>query len=332
MRNYEQLKHLKNIRKRWYIIAIVSLVLLLIDISLLWGIQQYFPDIWEKETKILDTKVEASDEQHAISNALKNIELHSSYAILIDLEDYQTLYEKGADEKIYPASLTKVLTAVVALDAISNLQSKGEVQEKDLAGLWEENAYVVGLKAGDVLTYEQALYALILSSGADAANFLANNLAKDTPSFVEEMNKKANTLGMLQTHFTNTIGLHNDQHYTTLNEMKMMMVHALKNPVFKKMMSTLNYTIEGLASHPDGMEIKSSLLKYGGDITFEGGEIIGGKSGYTPEAQCCLISIARMDDGHMYMMISAKAGGDPVGDHNHIKDAKKVYEAIASTR
>ena len=322
------MNRLRNVRKRWWIVAIVSLVLLMIDVALLKGIAYYYPDVWEKEKKAMGFEVKASDTQLAIKEALKGIELHSKNAILIDMSDQQTLFEKNGDERIYPASLTKVLTAIVALDLKQDLQEVGTVSDQDLLGLAAANASVAGFKPGDTITYEQALYALLLPSGADAANFLGNHMSGSVENFVNSMNKKAKSLGMLNTHFNNPTGLHEDNHYTTLNDMKKMMVLGWKNPVFQEIITTFDYTIPPIMSHPEGMRVKSTLVSYGGSLQFNGGEIIGGKSGYTLEAQCCLISIAKMSDGHLYMFISTNAGGQPSTDRNHLKDAHKVYEMI----
>lgn len=325
------MQNLKQIKKRWWMVAIVSLVLLILDIALLKGITYYYPDVWEKEKETIGFEVKASDKQSAIQDALKATTLRSQYAILIDMEDQRTLYEKNADERIYPASLTKVLTAIVALDLKTDMQEQATATDQDLAGLWEANASVAGLKTGDTLSYEQALYALLLPSGADAANFIGNHMSGSVENFVIEMNTKAKALGMVNTQFANPTGLHQEEHFTTLNDMKKMMLLGWKNPVFQEVITTLDYTIPSLASHPEGLNLKSSLESYGGEgsLQFTGGRIIGGKSGYTLEAQCCLISIAKMEDGHIYMFISAKADGQPASDQYHLKDAKTMYETIA---
>lgn len=323
---------LNKYRKRWWCVAIVSLILLILNITLFQGILYYYPDAWEKEKEVIGFSVKASDEQSTITQALNDVIIHSEYALVVDMKDFQTLYEKNANERIYPASLTKVLTAIVALNLKNNMQSHSRVTEEDLSGLLEANASVAGLKVGDTLSFEDALYALILPSGGDAANFIANHMAGNITNFVEEMNKKAIALGMLDTHFVNPTGLHEDEHYTTLNDMKKMMSLGWKNPIFQDIITSLDHTIEGLVSHPQGLYLKSSLASYGSSLSFNGGEIIGGKSGYTLEAQCCLISIAKMSDGHFYLMISAKAGGQPSIDRLHLQDAKNVFETISKVR
>lgn len=323
-------KKYTHIRPRWKIIGVLLVLFLALDYALYIGIQQYYPDVWKKKPS-LHTTATPSREQKAISTALKNSTLNSPYAIVVDMQDGRTLYDKNGDQRIYPASLTKVLTALTAIDATNDLQKNATVTTGDLAHLKEEDASVAGLQPNDTLSYEQAIYAMILPSGADAANFLANHLAGNVPNFVSLMNKKASTIGMTHSHFTNTSGLHNNDLYTTLQDLKKLMIHAWNNPVLHNVLTTTQYTIANLASHPDGLHLHSTLVSYGHSLTFKGGAIVGGKSGYTPEAGCCLLSFAKMDNGHIYMLITAKAGGTPY-DHLHINDALSVYKTIAATQ
>lgn len=319
-----------KIKKRWWIIAVLSSLLLILDIALYIGIKKIYPDIWMKDHTAAETTSGLSKQQKEIQKALKKVSIKSTYGILVDLSDGSVLYDKNSTDKIYPASLTKVLTAISALDNIHDVNEKVTITKDDLKNLVEENASVAGFEVGDKVTYEQLLYALILPSGADAANALANHLNGNTKDFVADMNNKTKAMGMEHTHFVTTSGLHDKNHYTTLQDMKIMMMHAWKNPTFRKILTTLQYTIPDLKSHKEGLKLTSTLLSYTGDLSFNGGQIIGGKSGYTPEAGCCLVSIGKLKNGHLYMFISAKAPGQPNIEHYHINDAKIVYEKIAS--
>lgn len=318
---------MQKYRKRWYVLAAVAIALLLFNTGF-YIMGKYYPNVLNKgNTKLTEPDEKQLQQDERIREAIKDMELNSSYAMLINLQNQRILYEKQAEDKLYPASLTKVMSAVVALDHISDLSQSVTVEEADLAGLAEANASVAGFQVGDRITYEELLYGLILPSGGDAANILANHLFGGMDAYVKEMNDKAASIGMNATHFVNATGLHEDEHYTTLQDLKKMMDHAWINTAFQKVMTTMNYEISSIE-----LDVKSTLLMYGDTLTFEGGEIIGGKSGYTLEAECCLISIAKMEDGQLYMLLSAKAGGDPLGDHLHINDAKKLYEATARAR
>lgn len=332
----------KETQRKPYRYIIYALIILLLAADIGFFIMgKFFPNILNKGNTQLPQQEEIIIKtQNAIKAQLKDFSINSGYAILLDLEDFTPLYEKNIDKKIYPASLTKVMSAVVALDHINDLSKTVTVEEKDLEGLLEANASVAGLQAGDTLTYEDLLYALVLPSGADAANVLANHLFGSMDNYVAEMNNKAKAYGMTSTHFVNSTGLHEDDHYTTIKDLEMMMKHAWINTAFQKILTTTQYEIPSL-----DLKMKSTLLSYGSSIViqskdnesksttkslpFEGGEIIGGKSGYTLEAECCLISVAKMENGHYYMLITAKATGEPISDHHHINDAINMYECIA---
>lgn len=319
----------------------MALLLLFLDTAMYIQIKSYYPDLWKKEEEVEPVRAPALDEsQQRISQALSSLKLNSRYLMVIDLADQQVLYEKNSDKKLYPASLTKVLSAIVALDNAADLQQKVTITKKDIEGLEEAHASVAGLEVGDTLTIEDLLYALILPSGADGANALGNHLNGSVSDFVEDMNQKAVAMGMVNTHFQNATGLHDKQHYTTLQDIKKMMDHAWKNPTFRKVLTTLQYTIPSNKQHPKGLKLESTLLHYSEDLSFDGGKIIGGKSGFTPEAGYCLISVAEMDDGKQYMVISAKAqelsstkkNGEITKRYGSMTDAKSIYSTIASTR
>lgn len=288
--------------------------------------------LFAEEVVVRKKKISDPLQVDYLKKSLANLSIDSEYALLYDLETSETLYEKNANEQMFPASITKVLTAFVALDAVYDVQQLASVSENDLAHLFEDGASVAGFQMGDTLSYEQAIYAMILASGADAANFLANHISGSLENFIEEMNQKAKAIGMLNTQMSNPTGIHNDQHYTTLHDLKKMMVYAWKNPVMRKVLTSLTYQIDSLASHPNGLALQNSLLTYDSDLNFEGGVILGGKSGYTYEAECCLLSIAQLADGHQYILISGKASGIPQIDHQHVNDAKNVYASLAQAK
>ena len=325
---------MKRHKKSWYLLIAIISLLLAGDIGF-YIMGKYYPNVLNKgDTSLPQQNTEALQTQQAIKTQLNDITLNSKYAAVLDLEDCTPLYEKNIEQRIYPASITKVMSAIVALDHIDDLSKTVTVEAKDLKGLIEANASVAGLEEGDTVTYEDLLYALILPSGADAANVLANHLFGSMDAFVKEMNVKAKAYGMISTHFVNATGLHDDNHYTTIQDLEQMMKHAWINTAFQKVLTTTKYEIPST-----NIKMKSTLLQYAAadesltlkndSLAFKGGQIIGGKSGYTLEAECCLVSIAKMDNGHIYMLISAKASGEPLSDHKHINDAIHVYEEIA---
>ena len=321
---------MKNIKKRWWVLLTCILLLFIADFSMYRQIKSYYPDFMKPIEHTAFTEPFLNESQKAIQTSLSSLSLNSKYVIVVDLEDMQTLYEKKADEKIYPASITKVLTALTALDMIQDLNQTVRITKTDLDGLAEENASVAGFKVNENVTYKDLLYALILPSGADAANALANNLSGSIPSFVSEMNKTAQAIGMTSSHFENPTGLHDKNHYTTLQDLKKMMVHAWKNPVLRNILTTLTYRVPKTSQHPEGLMLENTLLFYSNNLKFKKGEIIGGKSGFTPEAGYCLLSIGKMENNHHYMVISAKAGKTDTS-YGNTEDALNIYSDIAKS-
>ena len=144
---------MRNIRKRWWLVAAAALLLLFLDVAMYIQIKEYYPDFMKQEeasTTVTGQGLDAN--QQNIKKRLKSMTLNSRYAMVIDLQDQQVLYEKNSDERLFPASLTKVLTAIVALDNMENLHKKITITEQDIEGLAEANASVAGLEAGEQLS------------------------------------------------------------------------------------------------------------------------------------------------------------------------------------
>lgn len=282
-----------------------------------------------QENREEEEKKEAvKQEELARTNRLKSMSLHSEYARLTDLHSQDVLYEKKSMNRIYPASLTKIMSAVIALESIKDMHAIEYIQGSDIYGLAAQNASVAGFFIGEQVTYEDLLYGLVLSSGADCANVLANRLYGSQEAFVTAMNKKAKELGMENTNFVNATGLHEDNHYTTLSDLEKMIAYAWKNPTFQTIFTTMEYRMAPTPQHPNGLILKSTLKNYNTSLNFTGGSIIGGKTGYTLEAQYCLASIAKMDDGSSYLFLSAKASEQPPKNNLHILDAITAFETI----
>ena len=161
---------------------------------------------------------------HAYTNI--NIELYSQYAYLYDRDTSLVYMEKKSNEKIYPASMTKILTVSLALDYITDLQEVVTIKQADFKGVVEEGATVAGLFPGEKVTYEDLLYGALLPSGADACQALARLIFGDVDHMVTAMNEKVIELGLQQTHFMNVTGLHDEKHYTTAHEMALILNHA----------------------------------------------------------------------------------------------------------
>lgn len=214
----------------------------------------------------------------------------SDYAYVIDDTNHQVLADKNGEERMYPASMTKIMTDIVAMESLSDLDQTVTITDEMLDGLREMNASVAGFQTGDTPTVKDLLYGSALPSGADASNALAFTVAGDIPSYVELMNQKAVELGMTNTHFVNTTGLHDDDHYSTVQDIAKLLQYCIQNPTFVEVFSAKTYTTGPLASAPYGLHFVSIVRNAAANANYAIDEMIGAKSGYTDEAAHCLAS------------------------------------------
>ncbi|KMY32280.1 D-Ala-D-Ala carboxypeptidase [Lysinibacillus xylanilyticus] len=256
-----------------------------------------------------------------------DVNLHSSNAILVNLDTNKILLDKGSDEIIYPASLTKIMTVLVAIENIPNLQEKILLPKSIFKNLYEENASVAGFLPNEELTAEDLLYGSMLPSGADASIGLADYIAGSESKFVKLMNEKAKQLGMKNTHFRNATGLHHPDHYTSVKDISILLQYALTNNNFRDIYTAERYSIKSTNLHPEGMTLTSRMFKNLNANENTRGEIIGGKTGYTVQAGLCLASLATIN-GEEYILVTVGANGDSRTEQFNITDALAVYRQL----
>ncbi len=244
----------------------------------------------------------------------------SKYCILVDADKNEIIAGSGYDTKIYPASLTKLLTLLVAVENVEDTKATFKFTDEILDPLIEQDASRVGFEPGEKVTIKDMLYGAILCSGADATSGLAITVAGSEKDFAAMMNEKAKELGMENTHFTNASGLYDKKHVTTCEDMAILMKAVLANKTCKKIISTETYTTSKTEEHPDGITIDSivfhNIYSYGKDPDFEIG---GGKTGYTDESGT-LIATYLEYEGKTYIAVTAKALGqdEPVLDTEYL--------------
>jgi len=210
---------------------------------------------------------------------LEQPEISAKSSIVYDLTNNKTLFEKNPHQKLPMASLTKIMTAIIAVENYK-ADDRLKVRKEDLVG---ENS--MGLSSGEVLTVEELIYGLILVSGNDAAEVLASNYSGGRLGFIKAMNNKAKSLAALDTNFTNPTGLEGDgNQYSTTFDLLVITKYAMGFPIFRKVVSTVNYTIPWSNSHKEFyVENETNLL-----TSFPG--VKGVKTGYTDEARLCLVT------------------------------------------
>jgi D-alanyl-D-alanine carboxypeptidase (penicillin-binding protein 5/6) len=254
-------------------------------------------------------------------------QLDSPYAVLMDASTGTVMASKAADEVIFPASLVKIMTVLVAIEEIKKLNQTVTMDADIYTALYEADASRAGFEPGEEVKVTDLLYGAILPSGAECCIELAVQAAGSESAFVEKMNEKAQKLGLTNTHFTNCTGLHDDDQYSTVTEIAEILRTALKNKTFYQVITTKEYTSGSTDQHPDGLTFVSSMFKGMESSTVIGGEILGGKTGYTGEAGRCLASFAELD-GRTYILVTAGWAASPRVEQYHINDAFLAYNAL----
>ena len=235
----------------------------------------------------------------------------SQAAALFDMDDREVLYSKDVFERMYPASITKIMTALVA---IKEGDLKSRVLVTDDAVITEPGATLCGIEPGDTLTLEQLLYGLMLPSGNDAGAAIAVHIAGSIEAFSDMMNEEAVRLGATGTHFVNPHGLNDPDHYTTAYDFYLIFNEALKYPVFRQIVGTTAYTANyhNKNSEPVSKTWKgSNWFMTGERETPDGLKVFGGKTGTTKAAGYCLIMASRDDSDKEYISVVLKADSRP---------------------
>lgn len=240
--------------------------------------------------------------------------IKSDKAILINLNDNTIIYSKKENEKASVASLTKMMTAIVAIENIGNLDEEVYITNEDWKGLIENDASVAGFVRYRKYTYEDLLYGLMLPSGADCANALSRLIGGSIPNFVKMMNEKAKELDLNDTNFANPTGLDDKNNYSTASDMAKLLKYGIENETFKKIITTMEYESK------DGIKLEHTIKKYSKmkNITIQG--LQGGKTGSTDDAGVCLASIAEYNN-IPYLLVVLNADFP-----NQLIDTKTIYE------
>ncbi len=253
--------------------------------------------------------------------------LNSPNAILIRLKNHTILMQKNSEEKIYPASLTKIMTAIVAIEELPDLREEIKLTNATFQGLYEADASMAGFQPGEQVRAIDLLYGAMLPSGAECCIALADQIAGSEQNFIKIMNQKAVALGMDNTHFENATGLHNVNHCTTVKDLAILLSYALQNDTFREIFTSSRHSTPPTNKHPGGITFYSTMFEDLNNQNIIDGEILGGKTGYTNEAGLCLASLAKVGKQE-YILISAGAKGDHKSEQYNVTDALAVYTSI----
>lgn len=262
---------------------------------------------YEKELQeVYDKKVETNE----IKGWPQGPQIYGEAAIVMDMQTGAVLYGKGLDEEHYPASITKILTALVALEN-SSMTDKVSFSKESIDCLKREYAHI-GMKPGEEITMKDALYAMMLASANEVAYAIAETVGGTYDNFIHMMNEKAKELGCKKTHFINANGMFDEEHYTSARDMALISRAAFQNEDLLEVVQTLQYTIP-----PTNMQAEQRVFQQKHKMMVKGKffdeRCIGGKTGYTDEASNTLVTVMKQGDRKILAVI--------------LKERKDIYPA-----
>ncbi|MBR1470654.1 MAG: D-alanyl-D-alanine carboxypeptidase [Lachnospiraceae bacterium] len=256
--------------------------------------------------------------QDSATKSIWNEEVVSSYGVLIDLKDGHIVAQRNAEERMYPASMTKVMTILTAADYVTDPEDTFVMTQEITDYVFRHECSQVGYSVGEEMTVRELFFGTILPSGGDAAMALAYYTAGSVEAFAELMNKKAEELGIADVaHFTNPIGIHDPENYCTPISMAMIMKAALENDLCREALGAHIYTTAATEYHPDGIQISNWFLRRIEDKDTHG-VVLGAKTGFVNESGCCAVSYEQSDDGNEYICVTGKANTSWRAIYDHV--------------
>lgn len=243
-----------------------------------------------------------------------NIDINASAALLIDNRTNKILYSKNENEKLFPASTTKIITAILVIENYS-LDEKVTASYDAIMNIPQGYA-TANIQVGEELTIKQLLDMLLVHSANDAANVLAEYAGGSISSFVAMMNTKINELGLTSTHFTNPYGLQDDNHFSTAHDLAVMMQYCLKNNTFKQLSGQASCAIPATNKSAPRKYASTNELLIAGNINYSP-YVISGKTGFTSKAGGCLVSMAYHNDLELISVI--------LNSNDRFGDTRKLY-------
>lgn len=239
-------------------------------------------------------------------------QVDAEYVVLLDMTDGRVVAAKNPDQTHAPASITKVLTLLTAVENIDDLNTPYTMSWKVIDPAYKVGANTTGLESGETVRLEDLLYGCGLRSGADATAALADYAAdgeadygaEDEETFADMMNRRAQEMGATNTHFTNASGLDHRNHVTTARDMALIMATAMRNPICRQVLMTEKYLLPSTEQHPEGIQLYSNLFN-----TVDNSVIKAGKTGWTPMAGNTLVTYTVGADGHEYVCVTMQNAG-----------------------
>ncbi|MDR1160536.1 MAG: serine hydrolase [Syntrophomonadaceae bacterium] len=329
------MKSWKNIRydRLFFLIFIIFLM-----ISGIFKIGNYFFSkvvaqtlYWSSHTEIA-TKDEyispPAPPSQVFASTITSEDLFSKNVFLLERASKKTILDINGEDLIYPASLGKIMTVIIAIENIDNTSAVISVNPEIFAPLNTAGASMAGFLPGEEVSLMDLIYGALLPSGADAATSLALYVSPSESEFIELMNQKASKLKLQNTNFSNVTGLHDMQNYSTVQDLAILLDYSLENPIFRNAFTAQNHTVKSTNMHPEGFTMLSTLFRRLSSPYFDGGAILGGKTGYTRQAGLCMASLAEKD-GSEFILVTTQASGDYQSEPLFITDAFTIYTNLS---
>ncbi len=246
----------------------------------------------------------------------------STYALLVDLDNNTVVAQRNANDRMIPASMTKILTVLVAAEHVTDLDDTFTITREITDYSYSNDCSAVGFCDGETVTVRDLLYGTVLPSGADAAAGLAFYVSGSLEGFVDLMNEKLDELGLSDTaHFTNCVGLYDENHYCTPYDMAVILKAAVENELCREVLSAHTYTTSPTEQHPEGITISNWFLRRIEDKETNG-EVVCAKTGYVAQSGSCAASYEVTDSGKHYICVTA----DTYSSWRCIYDHVAIYQ------
>lgn len=243
------------------------------------------------------------------SNAVRSIseeEVQSQFATIINATTGEVLLSKNGGDRMNPASMTKVMTVLVASEHITDLEDMFTITLEDTDFAYVHDLSSAGFEAGETVPVKDILYGAIMPSGGECCHALERYVAESEEEFIQMMNDKAAELGLTGTHFTNSAGLYNENHYTTLYDMAVIMKAAIENDVCREVLHQHMVVTTPTTNHPEGLELSNWFMRRIED-KYTKTEVMGAKTGYVVQSGNCAVSYTIGTDGTVYICATGNA-------------------------
>ena len=267
----------------------------------------------------------------AFDEEMQSLGLYSDCLLLVSADNGEVVFEKNAGKQTPPASLTKVITAIVVLENCTDLNATVTVAESCIRELDGTGSSMGGFQAGEIVTVYNLLAGLLIQSANEAANVLADYISGgDRAKFVAMMNEVASRLGCTNSHFVNPHGLHHDDQYVTAEDMAKFILHAMDFPAFAEIVGKTSYKFPATNLQEERNAINTNYLMNSAYKDYYCKYVKGGKTGSTSDAGRCVVAVASKD-GYNYVAVALNSvyedvDGDGVNENGSFLDAKEMFE------